>query len=312
MTTQKSQTEKKSNYKGLLIGFIALLLALNGGQLYLYLDKKKDAEAKETVIIEKEETNKKLIASYDSLEQIYKNLIIERDKLNLDNTELKKELEKIIAERDKFKVQAIAASQIPALRSKIKEYESKISALMQELDEAKKERELLYSQNLTLKKEKQALTDSINNIMNVKEKLEEKIAIASILKADNFKVTVLTKKGKEKEDDEMSYKAKNIDRIKITFNVFENKLAKVETKTFYLRVLGPDGAVLYDENSGGGSVEVEGKDVYFTAKQDLLYDGKKQTVTFLYRKNSEWKKGKHTVEVICEGQKIGSGTFTVR
>ncbi|MFQ3576145.1 MAG: hypothetical protein SNJ77_06890, partial [Cytophagales bacterium] len=294
------------------IVFIAILLIVNGVQLYLYLEKKKDSESKDQVILEKDETNKKLLASYDSLQLVYERLIEEREKLNMDNTELKSQLESITLERDRFRTQAVAASQLPALRLKLKEYESKIDDLIKELDNAKREREALFRQNSELKEEKQALRDSINNIINIKEKLEEKVALASILKADNFKVTVLTKKGKEKEDDGMSYKAKNIDRVKVTFNVFENKVAKVETKTFYLRVLGPDGAALYDENTGGGSVEVEGKDVFFTSKQDLLYDGRKQTVTFQYRKNSDWKKGKHTVEVVCEGQKIGSGNFTVR
>ena len=163
-----------------------------------------------------------------------------------------------------------------------------------------------------LKNEKAKLLDSLNRIISEKEELKKTVKVAQVLKADNFHVSVLKKSGKEKDDDAMAYKAKNIDKVKVTFQVMENKVAVAETKSFYLKVIGPDGAVIYNESTGGGELDEDGSKTNYTSKQDLLYDGKKQNVTFLYHNQGTWQKGLHRVEVVCENKNIGSGTFVVK
>jgi len=68
---------------------------------------------------------------------------------------------------------------------------------------------------------------------------------------------------------------------------------------------------LYDLAQGGGSISIDGKDIYFTAKQEILYDQMAKTLTFIYNKGSEYKQGKHLIEVYCENAIIGRGTFTL-
>ncbi len=311
--TNSEKEKSGGNLKIVLIIIIAFLLITNGFTAFNYITKEKENKEQVIVIKEKEEANQGLIAKLDSIGKEYQTLLEANQKLGLDVTDLNSKIEALNKDKEALRRQANAVGAIKAkYESKIKSYENDLSDLRTKLENAEKEREALFAENTEIKQQKEQLKDSINLISAKKEELAQKVAVASILKADNFKVTVLTKKGKEKNDSEMSYKAKNIDKIKVNFAVFENKVAKVETKTFYLRVVGPDGAALYDESTGGGSITVEGNQVYYTAKQDILYDGKKQPVTFLYHKGNEWKKGGHKVEVLCEENKIGEGSFTVR
>lgn len=309
-----SEKEKSGgNLRIVLIIIIAFLLITNGFTAFNYLNKEKQATALKDTVQITVKANERLISKLDSIEGEYRVLLEANQKLGLDISDLNAKIEALNKDKESLRRQANAAGAIKAkYESKIRSYENDLSDLRTKLENAEKEREALFAENTEIKQEKEKLKDSINVIVAKKEELAQKVAVASILKADNFKVTVLTKKGKEKNDSEMSYKAKNIDKVKVNFAVFENKVAKVETKTFYLRVVGPDGAALYDENTGGGSITVEGNQMYYTAKQEILYDGKKQPITFVYHKGNEWKKGGHKVEVLCEENKIGEGGFTVR
>ena len=57
---------------------------------------------------------------------------------------------------------------------------------------------------------------------------------------------------------------------------------------------------------------VEGKEIPYTLKTDLLFDNRRPEVAFIYLKGSSYKPGKHTVELYSEGFSIGTGTFLIK
>ena len=77
--------------------------------------------------------------------------------------------------------------------------------------------EILYGENTTLKTTQNQLSDSITTIKRTNQDLSQKVAIASRLDAQNIKVTTINPNGKEKEDSDEEFKAKRVDKIKITF-----------------------------------------------------------------------------------------------
>lgn len=304
---------KKSNLKGILIGVIALLFGVIAVESFLLFKEKKTVAVQQDTIVSVTNKNEDLINRIDSVQKDLKAQMERGDLLQSEKDSLMKLNEQLEADKKSLKSQL---AYVPAMRAKyearLKEAESKMSELQSKNDDSDSTINALFQESQGLKQKIQYLTDSISKIAAQKDELDKTVKVAQVLKADNFKVTVLKRNGKEKEDDEMTYKAKNIDKIKVTFNVLENKVAIVETKEFYLRVLGPDGAVIYNESTGGGSVDIDGEATNYTAKQEMLYDGKKQTMTFLYHNQGDWKKGKQTVEVVCENKKIGDGTFIVK
>jgi hypothetical protein len=136
------------------------------------------------------------------------------------------------------------------------------------------------------------------------------VALASVLKAENMKFEAINNKGKVKDGQE--FKVKALEKLRISFNIAENKIARVENKEIYLRLNEPDGSTLFDLATGGGMFTYEGKEIPFTLKTDVLFDNKKPEVGFVYLKGSGYKPGKYTVELYSEGYIIGTGSFTVK
>ena len=56
----------------------------------------------------------------------------------------------------------------------------------------------------------------------------------------------------------------------------------------------------------------ENRELFYTAKQEILYDKNSQEVTMFYNKGSEYAEGRHIVEVYTDEYLMGTGTFTVK
>ncbi|RYY07580.1 MAG: hypothetical protein EOO36_24530, partial [Cytophagaceae bacterium] len=116
----------------------------------------------------------------------------------------------------------------------------------------------------------------------------------------------------EKDDDKEEFKARRVDRVKVTFNLSRNDVTPKDTKTIYMRILEPDGAALYNLSTGGGTFTVDGQEAFYTQKQDLVFDNSKQRVEFVYAKGGDYKIGQHTVELYEGGAMMGKTTFTLK
>jgi hypothetical protein len=164
------------------------------------------------------------------------------------------------------------------------------------------------TENTELKEEKQVLNKSLENVNQEKEQLKEKVAVASKLRIEGLKVFAVNSSGKEREG---VFKNRHVEQLKITFTVSENKVAPTEGKELLIRIVAPDGNVLFDVARGSGSFTFDGRELFFTQKQEILYDKKSQGVTLYYKKGSEYAEGKHQVEVYTDAYLMGKGTFEV-
>jgi hypothetical protein len=304
--------EKSDSKKWLIIGFIIVLLGINGFQYYLNMQNKEEIAEKVELIENKNIEIAQQKTALDSMITELDTKIAELQKLNQDYQALESLKAEIESERNKWKNKFYSDKKsVDDLKAKIKAYEDQLLAKDEEMNKLKSQNEELFTQTNTLKKEKNDLGDTINSIKVVKLELEQKVAVASILRAENIKVIAVNKKGKENADPDAEFKSKKIEKIKITFNLGDNKVAKKENKEIYMRLLEPEGSALYDAN-GKNTFNVNGKDIYYTDKQSVLFSNSKQALSFFYSKGAAWKPGKHTVEIYCEGERIGEGTFTVR
>ena len=116
-------------------------------------------------------------------------------------------------------------------------------------------------------------------------------------------------KGREREDE---FRNRHINSLKIQFTVLDNEIAPIEGKDLLLRITAPDGNVLFDVTRGSGSFTFEGRDLFYTATQEILYDRNRQLVTFIYDKGSDYSVGQHKVEVYTDQYLMGTGTFMVK
>ena len=138
--------------------------------------------------------------------------------------------------------------------------------------------EELLSENTNLKSEKNELNDSISRLKNNREELEGKVEMASRLKAENIKIIAINSRGREREDKE--FKPRHIEKLKIQFNLAENSVAQPEGKDIIVRVINPLGNALFDVATGSGSFMINGKEMFYTAKQEILFDNTQQRAFF--------------------------------
>jgi predicted nucleic acid-binding Zn-ribbon protein len=304
----KNSESENSGKRWLLMAIIITLLIINVIQLYLQNQSKKEITEKTVIITNKDAELKIYGYKVDSIQHELESRYRELAQLGGDTAAMGAAIRQL--KKDKKGL----SSSLSAVQGKYNtlknQYDDIMSTKDKEIETLRDERDNLFRENNDLKRKQVSLNDSVNALKFKGEELTKQVAQAQTLKAANVKVTFIRK---DKEIDEVAYKAKKTEKIKVTFDVLENKVAKIESKTFFIRLIEPDGAALYDLSTGGGSFKTTtGGDQYYTAKQEILYEQTNKTMSFIYAKGSAYKVGKHLIEIYCEGNLIGRGGFTLK
>jgi hypothetical protein len=150
----------------------------------------------------------------------------------------------------------------------------------------------------------------VQEIAEQNRELNEKVAVAAALRAENINVYAISPKGKESEGG--IYRSKKVDKIRITFYLQENPVARKDNKDVYLRILDHRGAIVSDMQTGSGTFSYKSKETIFTARQRINYSDTHQMVEFVYNRGLEYQPGKHVIELYCEGHRIGETVFEVK
>ena len=195
------------------------------------------------------------------------------------------------------------------LRDKVEGYRQLLLIKDEEINQLTQINEQLTTENIELKNETQVLNQSINNIKLEKKDLNQKVQLLSRLKIEDFIIAAIDVKGKERL---YSFRKKYIKQLQITFVLSENEVAPIEGKKLWIRVVAPDNTVYYDVNMGSGSFTFIGRELFYTAQKEILYDRSQQKVVVYYEKGMPYLIGPHTVEVYTDDYLVGSGNFIVK
>ena len=138
-----------------------------------------------------------------------------------------------------------------------------------------------------------------------KEDLKATIQKGSILTCFNILAKGVKFKSGGKKESETS-KASRAEKIKVSFSLGENKIAKAGEKTVFVRIVTPDGKEMaknYDDNYRFSFDKSSG---YFAGKQALNYaNAEISGVTYCEGKDP-LVSGNYIIEVVCDGVIIGS------
>lgn len=303
---------QEENKKGNNLIFILIILALLGVIGYLLFNnnqKTSKIEEQEQTIILKDDSLQTKLNELEALQLQFHSLQAQSAQLGMSNDSLEAkiaELDNAIASLKKGN-----AVNMKKLNAQIESYKTQLAEKEAEIVKLREENQNLNSSIDTLKQGQVVMNDSINNLRAVRSDLQQKYELASVLRAENLKATVINAKGKELSDDE--YKAKNIDKIKVAFTLADNKVAPKTKKVIYLQVVEPSGAPLFDSSLGGGFFKtMEGKEIPFTEKQSIDFTNTNQPVSFTYTKGSEYKVGTYTIKVWQDGNLIGVTSLVVK
>ncbi|MGL4632143.1 MAG: hypothetical protein ACRCVT_13145 [Leadbetterella sp.] len=311
-----------SSSSNLLKAGLVLALLLAGIFAYLYFQEKRSNSTQNLTLIESKSELVRTGSKLDSIKNQLDQKIAEIEALGGQVNELK-EL-RIKLEKDKANLLNSKNVNFKEYESKIKDYEAQLALKDEEIAKLKEENVVLTNQNEVLSSENSGLKSSNEDLKTKKEVLEdsvykttvknrelsEKVTLAAALRPMSYSVTAINSRGKQREGE--AFKAKRVDKIKLTFKLAENPLTRKENKTIFLRLMDHQGNVISDMATGSGIMTFGGKETIYTTSETIMYSNTGQAVEMYYTRGTAYEKGTYNIELYADGFRIGQTSFVVK
>jgi hypothetical protein len=304
----------KNNTRNILTGI--LVLALLGTWGYIIYDKNKTRQEKQDLTTQlvnsdssKNELQRELNDAASRLDML-KTSSVKADSLiktkDKDIEDLKDRIQQIINDRNATK------AQLDEARRLIAELKGNIETYTAEIEQLKTQNAQLTQENQVVTQQRDAATHNYDSASQVIKQKEEVIDVGSTLHASNFNIVGLKDKsgGREK----VTTKAKRVDKLKISFDIDENRITPSGPQDIYVCITSPDGKPVSVEALGSGKFTLrDGTEKIFTKKVQINYvQGQKQSVSVEWSQNSEFQSGDYKIEIYNNGFKIGGGVRSFR
>jgi hypothetical protein len=298
--------QKKERITKIFMILSGLLFLTSGVLGYLLYNQKVITK---TIIVEKE----KLVNDYSNVKADLTDVTKLYDELKTNNVQLQQELDAKKVElsdlasklerykNDAYMIQKLK-KELETIRNLIKSYLHDIDSL-QQLNVGLHEEIAGVKKNLSEEKGKNQVTND-----EVK-RLNQKIELGSQLKAIELQVDALKERG---STDIVVTRAKKAKKIRATFKISENKIAKKGDRTIYMKVITPDGQTIANGTEEENMFMLNGEKQFFSAKKDVAYDNKDVLIHMYFTKKEDFTKGKHKIELYTEGVLIGTHAIELK
>jgi len=204
------------------------------------------------------------------------------------------------------------AAQLAEARRLIAELKGNIETYTAQIDSLKTANMQLAEEKRVVTQERDVVRKNYDSANQVIKQKEDVIDVGSTLHASNFSIIGIKEKsgGKEK----VTTTAKRVDKLRITFDIDENRITQSGPKDLYVAITSPDGNPVVVEALGSGKfVTRDGAEKLFTKKVQINYvQGEKQPVTVEWTQNSGFQTGNYKIEIYNNGFKIGEGVRTFK
>lgn len=318
MSYEETTLQPKKGKHNLIYGVLIIALLSTWG--YIIYDKSKS-----TVKIEQLQTQYVNVDNNrNQVQQLYNASLIRLDSLLGINQQLNdslrnqagmtsertREIEKLRTEiRSILADKNASANKLEIAKQKIDELNSNITNYITEIEALKDQ-----NQELVVKNEQAVTAKELaeKNLEESQKELKSTVDLGSTLHVSGINVIPIHEKssGEEKE----TTTAKRVSKLRILFNIDENRIASSGEKELYVCLYGPDDKPITIQAYGSGSFDTreEGKK-FFTSKVSVTYTkGKRSAVSFDWRQDQTFEAGDYRVEVYHNGFKIGEGVTKLK
>lgn len=232
--------ENKQNNSGLKAAVVVLGLLFLGSGAYIYKMSSENKETVTTLTSEKETLANELktkIAEYEVL-------MTDKNGLESDFKAQKEEMEKLLVALEKSKGDA----------DSMRKYKDQYSRLKRDMDNLVAENKLLKEQNVVLTSSLDStnvvLTDArkySDTLVSQNDNLAKTVEKGSKLSVLNLNVLAVKERssGKQIETD----KASRADKLKISFLIAENQIAKSGDRTYYVQIIDAKNNILGEKET---------------------------------------------------------------
>jgi len=298
------QEKPKNNKTSIIIALLSIVVLIQAIKIFLdYREKEEVRQQLGAITAERDHT----VSELESVKADLDGKIAEVNRLGGDVADLTKARDEAAAELKKNKERS--ADALKTLNGKIEGYRELLLHKDEEIAKLKAANENLVTQVTKLQTTQNNLGDSINSLLSTKKKLQEKVNSAAQLRAENIAVTSMNDRGKEKES---PFRNRQIAKLKIRFTLADNKAADIGARKFFWRIVNKNGQVIFDVNKGSGTFMLNGKEEFYTAAQEILFDNTKQEISLLFEKGSDYPSGDYIAELYAQDYIIGTSAFSVK
>ena len=284
-----------------IMGIIFLVLIIGAGGYYIWHQQKQMDQMSEIFELEKESLldNKEfeeVSLKYEGFE-----FSIGNDSLIALYTTAQAKIQRL--QEELRTVKSTNATRINELKKEIETLRRIMRNYVVQIDSLNRENEQLKTENRQVTQRYQQASSTAARLTKEKEQLTERVQMASRLDAVNIQAGLLTSKGKAAKN------IKNAAQIQLSFIIAKNITAPVGEQTIYVRLMRPDDDILTKQNSG--RFPFEGKDIAYSMKRDIEYDGEEQPVTLYWDIGETLSPGTYRADIFAEGNQIGRKSFVL-
>lgn len=299
MDTEKKETKEINKFSLLIVAVIVLLLIIAGAGYYIYHQKEQMTDLEQMYSIDKEvleDEFNELSLQYEG----YKFNVGNDSLLSLLSTEqakvqrLQEELRTVKATNTKEITRL--KNELLLLRKIMRNYVVQIDSL----DRVAKQ--LTVEKNEAVQKYRQA-SNTATKLTKEKEKLTERVTLASRLDATGINITPVNSRGK------LAKSIKKMEQFVVDFRIAKNITAPVGEKVVYVRIMKPDDDILV--KSRADVFAFEGKEINYSMKKLVEYEGEDLPVTMYWNIEEFLSPGTYRVDIFIDGNLIGRKNFSL-
>ena len=288
----------------IILGVSIALILILGAFIYFQFSKISEAENQLVELTQVMEFEKQQsIEEYEKLAMEYEEFYIEtsNDSLLKLFDEEKQKVQQLLQELKTVK--ATNARRIKELQKELGTVRGVLKSYIYKVDSLNTVNDNLKKENVKVKKQIQEANEVARLLEEKTNELDAKINLASILEADEISIKTLNKKGK------ITRSLKKITNIEICFQVLRNITAERGYKTIYIRIADANGEVL---TVSGNTFEFEGKELVYSAKKEIEYNGENTPVCMYYKIIDPLQTGSYSIAIFADGNLIGTTGFVLK
>lgn len=304
------QNQQDRNNKSILYAIIIILLLFNLGLFYLWQtgnSKKDELTSENTALAGTIKHKEELLATADALIEQYRT---DSSAMSAANKKISKELAEKGNEIARLAFQLRqAGSNVSKNQQLINELNKKLAILSDRLAQLEKENVELKEKNETLK----TANDQLSNENNVLSKEGRRLKnLAARLQSSEIRVETLKKQWITRKETNTN-RAKDVEALRISFNLAENKVAEAGERTIYVKITGPEGVTLSHDGEGGIADLSDNKSTKYSYKTTVIFEKEsKQVPATVWKPTNKLNKGKYSIELYTEGYLLGSSVIDLK
>lgn len=287
--------ENEGTLKKIVIALAVVAAILVGTLAYVWISKNKLVD---DLNGEKAALTEEMVA----LQNDYSILSTDNDSLNV---QLEREREKVeqLIERVK-KTEATN-------RSKIRQYEKELGTLRSimkhyivQIDSLNTLNTALRADAAAARKEAEKNKKQYEELRSTTDEYAKQVEIGSVIKGRDISLVAINASGKETD------RSSRADKLKACVSLVENSIAKRGYKEVFIRIKGPDGILLTDDQQR--IFEFDGESLIYSASREVDYQGEDIEICIFFSGTQEYQKGVYTVDVYSKDAKLGSDDLLLR